>query len=103
MPIVVAINKIDKPDAQPERVKRQLADRGLMPEEWGGDTVMVEVSAKTKQNLPKLLEMILLVGDLRELKGDPDAPGKRHGARVPRGQGPRTRRHGARAKRHACT
>src|SRR5208282_5389254 len=67
VPIVVAINKIDKPDAQPERVKRQLSDRGLMPEEWGGDTVMVEVSAKQKKNLDKLLEMLLLVADLRDL------------------------------------
>jgi len=90
VPIVVAVNKIDKPDAQPERVKRQLSDRGLMPEEWGGDTVMVEVSAKTKQNLPRLLEMILLVGDLRELKADPDAPasGTVLESRVDRGRGP---------------
>jgi translation initiation factor IF-2 len=90
VPIVVAINKIDKPEAQPERVKRQLADRGLMPEEWGGETVMVEVSAKTKQNLPRLLEMILLVGDLRELKADPDAPasGTVLESRVDRGRGP---------------
>ncbi|MGD0957291.1 MAG: translation initiation factor IF-2 [Candidatus Acidiferrales bacterium] len=90
VPIVVAINKIDKSDAQPERVKRQLADRGLMPEDWGGDTVMVEVSAKTKQNLPRLLEMILLVGDLRELKADPDAPasGTVLESRVDRGRGP---------------
>jgi translation initiation factor IF-2 len=90
VPIVVAVNKIDKPDAQPERVKRQLADRGLMPEEWGGDTVMVEVSAKTRKNLPKLLEMILLVGDLRELKADPDAPGSGTvlESRVDKGRGP---------------
>jgi translation initiation factor IF-2 len=90
VPIVVAVNKIDKPDAQPERVKRQLADRGLMPEEWGGETVMVEVSAKTKQNLPRLLEMILLVGDLRELKADPEAPasGTVLESRVDRGRGP---------------
>ncbi len=90
VPIVVAINKIDKPDAQPERVKRQLADRGLMPEDWGGETVMVDVSAKTKQNLPRLLEMILLVGDLRELKADPDAPasGTVIESRVDRGRGP---------------
>jgi translation initiation factor IF-2 len=90
VPIIVAINKIDKPDAQPERVKRQLADKGLMPEEWGGDTVMVEVSAKAKKNLPKLLEMILLVGDMRELKADPKIPAK--GAvlesRVDKGRGP---------------
>jgi translation initiation factor IF-2 len=88
--IIVAINKIDKPGAEPERVKRQLADRKLMPEEWGGDTVMVEVSAKTKQNVPKLLEMILLVGDLLELKADPDAPasGTVLESRVDKGRGP---------------
>ncbi|MGA9969832.1 MAG: translation initiation factor IF-2 [Candidatus Acidiferrales bacterium] len=90
VPIVVAINKVDKPDAQPERVKRQLSDKGLMPEEWGGDTVMVEVSAKTKKNLPKLLEMILLVGDLRELKADPGVPasGTVLESRVDKGRGP---------------
>ena len=88
--IIVAINKIDKPDAQPERVKRQLSDRKLMPEEWGGETVMVEVSAKTKQNIEKLLEMILLVADLRELKADPDAPasGTVLESRVDKGRGP---------------
>jgi len=88
--IIVALNKIDKADAQPERVKRQLADRGLMPEEWGGDTVMVEVSARTKQNLPRLLEMILLVADLAELKADPDAPasGTVLESRVDKGRGP---------------
>jgi translation initiation factor IF-2 len=90
VPIIVAVNKIDKPDAQPERVKRQLADRGLMAEEWGGDTVMVEVSAKQKTNLPKLLEMILLVADLRELKANPQAPasGTVLESRVDRGRGP---------------
>jgi len=74
VPIIVAINKIDKPEAQPERIKQQLADRGLMPEEWGGDTVMVPVSAKTKQNIDLLLEMILLVADLQDLKANPDRP-----------------------------
>ncbi|MGH9688956.1 MAG: translation initiation factor IF-2, partial [Candidatus Acidiferrales bacterium] len=90
VPIIVAVNKIDKPDAQPERVKRQMADRGLMPEEWGGETVMVDVSAKTKKNLPRLLEMILLVADLRELKADPDAPasGTVLESRVDKGRGP---------------
>jgi len=90
VPIIVAITKIDKPEAHAERVRRQLSDRGLMPEEWGGDTVMVEVSAKTKQNIPRLLEMILLVGDLRELKADPDAPasGTVIESRVDRGRGP---------------
>ena len=90
VPIIVAINKIDIPDAQPERVKRQLADRNLMPEEWGGDTVMVEVSAKTKKNIPRLLEMILLVGDLRELKANVDAAaaGTVLESRVDKGRGP---------------
>src|SRR5207247_7250912 len=73
VPIVVAINKIDKPEAQPERVKRQLSDLGLMPAEWGGDTEFVEVSAKQKTGIDKLLEIILLVADLRELKANPDA------------------------------
>jgi translation initiation factor IF-2 len=89
VPIVVAINKVDKPDAQPERVKRQLSERGLMPEEWGGDTVMVEVSAKQKKNLDKLLEMLLLVADLRDLKSNPKAPaaGTVLESRVDRGRG----------------
>jgi translation initiation factor IF-2 len=90
VPIIVAINKVDKPEAQPERVKRQLADRGLMPEEWGGDTVVVEVSAREKKNLDKLLEMILLVSDLRELRANPGAPasGTVLESRVDRGRGP---------------
>lgn len=73
--IIVAINKIDKPEADVNRVKTQLAsEHNLTPEEWGGDTVMVEVSAKTKQNLDKLLEMILLVADVEELKADTQGP-----------------------------
>ncbi len=89
VPIIVAINKIDKPDAQPEKVKRQLGDRGLLAEEYGGDTVMVEVSAKQKTNIEKLLEMILLVADLRELKANPKAPasGTVLESRVDRGRG----------------
>ena len=90
VPIIVAINKIDKPEAQPERVKRQLSDLGLMPAEWGGDTEFVEVSAKQKKNLDKLLEIILLVADLRELKANPDAPasGTVLESRVDKGRGP---------------
>jgi translation initiation factor IF-2 len=73
--IVVAINKIDKETANPQLVKTQLAsEHGLNPEEWGGDTVMVEVSAKTGQNVDKLLDMVLLVADLEELKADIDTP-----------------------------
>ena len=73
--IVVAINKIDKESADPARVKAQLAtEQGLNPEEWGGDTVMVEVSAKTGQNVDKLLDMVLLVADLEDLKADINTP-----------------------------
>ena len=73
--IVVAINKIDKDTANPQLVKTQLAsEHGLNPEEWGGDTVMVEVSAKTGQNLDKLLDMVLLVADMEDLRADVDTP-----------------------------
>src|ERR1700758_4343241 len=90
VPIIVAVNKIDKPEAQPERVKRQLSDLGLMPAEWGGDTEFVEVSAKQKKGIDKLLEIILLVADLRELKANPDAPGSGTvlESRVDKGRGP---------------
>src|SRR5215813_756506 len=90
VPIVVAVNKIDKPEAQPERVKRQLTDLGLMPSEWGGETEFVEVSAKQKKGLDRLLEILLLVADLRELKANPDAPasGTVLESRVDRGRGP---------------
>jgi translation initiation factor IF-2 len=90
VPIIVAVNKIDKPDAQPDRVKQQLSDRGLMPEEWGGTTVFVNVSAKKKQNLEQLLEMILLVADLGELKANPKRPavGTVLEARLDKGRGP---------------
>ena len=73
-PIIVALNKIDKPEANPERVRKQLADRGLVPEDWGGQTVFVEVSAKQKTNLNLLMEMICLVADLQELRATPDHP-----------------------------
>src|SRR5580693_374176 len=90
VPIVVAVNKIDKPEAQPERVKRQLADLNLLPAEWGGDTEFIEVSAKNKTGIPKLLETLLLVADLRELKANPDAPGTGTvlESRVDKGRGP---------------
>jgi len=74
VPIIVAINKIDKAEAQTDRIKQQLSDRGLLAEDWGGQTVMVPVSAKTKQNLGLLLEMILLVADLQDLKTNPSRP-----------------------------
>ena len=90
VPIIVAINKIDKPEAQVERVKRQLSDVNLVPSEWGGDTEFVEVSAKQKKGIDKLLETILLVADLRELKANPDAPasGTVLESRVDKGRGP---------------
>lgn len=89
VPILVAINKIDKPEAQLDRVKQQLADRGLLWDQWGGDTVMVEVSAKKQQNLDSLLEMILLTSDLLELKANPDrlASGVVLEAKLDRGRG----------------
>ncbi|HZM90113.1 MAG TPA: translation initiation factor IF-2 [Blastocatellia bacterium] len=89
VPILVAINKIDKPEAQLDRVKQQLADRGLLWDQWGGDTVMVEVSAKKQQNLDALLEMILLTSDLLELKANPErlANGVVLEAKLDRGRG----------------
>jgi len=90
VPIIVAINKIDKPDAQPERIKQQLADRGLLAEDWGGDVVMVPVSARTQVGIPLLLEMILLVADLQDLKANPNRPamGTVIEAQLDRGRGP---------------
>jgi translation initiation factor IF-2 len=90
VPIVVAINKIDRPDAQTERIKQQLSDRGLLPEDWGGDVVMVPVSARTQEGLPLLLEMILLVADMLDLKANPGRPamGTVIEAQLDRGRGP---------------
>lgn len=90
VPILVAINKIDKPGANPDRVKQQLVDYGLVPEEWGGTTVCVPVSAVTKAGLDELLEMLLLIGEMQELKADPGrkARGVVIEARLDRGRGP---------------
>ena len=90
VPIIVAVNKIDRPDADPERVQRGLADHGLVPEAWGGDTVFVPVSAVTREGLPGLLEMLLLQADLLELKANPDklARGLVVEAKLERGRGP---------------
>ena len=92
VPIIVAVNKIDKPEANPERVKKQLADRGLVPEEWaaGGEgTVFVEVSAKKRVNLDLLLEMICLVSDIKAPKATPGrkAVGSVLEAKLDRGRG----------------
>jgi translation initiation factor IF-2 len=90
VPIIVAVNKIDKPEALPDRVKKQLGDRGLLPEEWGGKTVFVDVSAKKKTNLNLLMEMICLTADLQELKAVPGraASGVVLEAKLDRGRGP---------------
>jgi translation initiation factor IF-2 len=90
VPIVVAINKIDKPGANPDNVKRELAELNLVPEDWGGQTVMVPVSAKKRENLDQLLEMILLSSDILELKANPKRPasGTVLEAKLDRGRGP---------------
>ncbi|MDR7481242.1 MAG: translation initiation factor IF-2, partial [Armatimonadota bacterium] len=90
VPIIVAINKIDLPQANPDRVKQQLAELGLVPEDWGGDVIMVPVSARQRTGIDQLLEMILLVADLQELRADVDRParGTVIEARLDRGRGP---------------
>ena len=74
--IIVAINKIDKPGANPDKIKQDLTEYGLVSEEWGGDTIFVPVSAKQMQNIDTLLEMILLVADVLELKANPKRQAK---------------------------
>jgi translation initiation factor IF-2 len=90
VPILVAINKIDKPSADPGRVKQQLSDCGLVPEEWGGQTIFVEISAKKRIGIENLLEMLLLQAEILELKANPLAPAKGTiiEARLDRGRGP---------------
>ncbi|WP_279586203.1 translation initiation factor IF-2 [Alicyclobacillus sacchari] len=90
VPIVVAVNKIDKPDANPDRVKQELTQYGLVPEEWGGDTIFAPISALKREGLEELLEMVLLVADVQELKANPE--GRPRGtvieAKLDRGRGP---------------
>ena len=90
VPIIVAVNKVDKPDANPERVMQELTEYGLVPESWGGDTIFVEISAKFGQNLDELLEMILLVAEVEDLKADPKrlALGSVIEARLDKSKGP---------------
>ncbi|GGA05478.1 translation initiation factor IF-2 [Okeania sp. KiyG1] len=76
VPLIVAINKVDKEEANPDRVKQELMEHGLVPEEWGGDAIMVPVSAIKKQNLDSLLEMILLVSEVEDLQANPERPAK---------------------------
>ena len=90
VPIIVAINKIDKPGANPDRVKQDLMEQGLVPEEYGGDTIMVPVSAKKQIGIDDLLEMVLLVAEVKELKANPnrDARGVIVEAKLDKGRGP---------------
>lgn len=90
VPIIVAINKMDRPGANPDRVKQQLADHGLIPEDWGGDTIMVPVSAHQKTGLKELLEMILLVAEMQDLRANPNrlAYGTIVEAELDKGRGP---------------
>jgi translation initiation factor IF-2 len=90
VPIIVAINKIDKPDAQPERIQRQLAELNIVPEQWGGEHIFVEVSAKEKIGIDELLEMILLQAEILEFKANPDKLALGHvvEAKLDAGRGP---------------
>ena len=90
VPILVAVNKIDKEGADPDRVKRELADLGLVPEEWGGDTIFANVSAKQKIGLDEMLELVQLQAEVLELKANPDKPAAGHiiEARLDKGRGP---------------
>ena len=91
VPIIVAVNKIDKPEANPQRVKQELLAQGVVPEEFGGETQFIEVSAKTGQGIDRLLEAIQLQAEVLELRAVVNAPGQGHGDRGAPGQGPRSR------------
>ncbi|HRF52034.1 MAG TPA: GTP-binding protein, partial [Trichococcus flocculiformis] len=90
VPIIVAVNKIDKPTANPDRVMQELSDQGLVPEAWGGETIFVNISAKFGQGIDELLEMILLVAEVQELKANPNrlAIGSVIEARLDKSKGP---------------
>ena len=101
IPIIVAINKMDKPDANPERIKQQLTEYGLVAEDWGGDTIVCPISAKTGMGIDNLLEMVALTAEVAELKANPNraATGAVIEARLDKGRGPD--RNAARPERHA--
>jgi translation initiation factor IF-2 len=90
VPVIVAVNKMDKPDADPERVMRELSEQGLVSEDWGGDVIFARVSAKTEKGIDELLEMILLQAEVLELKANPNRPASGHvvEARLDAGRGP---------------
>lgn len=101
-PIIVAINKIDKPGADPDAVKQELTRYELVPEEWGGDTIMVNVSAKTGEGIDDLLETCCCWPMMLELKANPERQGTRRHHRGEAGSFPRRRRDGTGAERHAA-
>jgi len=90
VPIIVAVNKIDKPEANPERIRQELSQHGVLSEEWGGEVIFVDISAKKRTNIDKLLESVLLQAEMLELKANPDKPAKGTivEARLDRGRGP---------------
>ena len=90
IPIIVAINKMDKPEANPDRIKQQLTEYELVPEEWGGDTIICPISAKTGEGIDNLLEMVNLTAEMQELKANPNrsAHGAVIEARLDKGRGP---------------
>ena len=90
IPIIVAINKMDKPGANPDRIMQQLTEYGLVPEEWGGDTIICKISAKTGEGVDNLLDMMVLTAEMRELKANPNrsAKGAVIEARLEKGRGP---------------
>ena len=92
VPIVVAVNKMDKPGINPDRIKSEMADNGVMPEEWGGETIFVPISAKFGDGVDELMETLLLVADMAELKANPDhlATGTVIEAKLDKGRGPVT-------------
>ena len=100
IPIIVAINKMDKPTANPDRIMQQLTEYELVPEEWGGETIICPISAKTGMGIDNLLDMVVLTAEMRELKANPNRSA--HGAVIEArlGQGPRPRGHPAGAERH---
>jgi translation initiation factor IF-2 len=100
VPIVVAINKIDKEGASADRVKQELSEQNLLAEEWGGDVVMVPVSAIKGENIDKLLEMLLLVTEVEDLQANPDRPARGTGDRSSPRQSKRPSRHPADSERH---
>ena len=102
MPIVVAVNKIDREDADPDQVIQQLSEHGLVPEEWGGDTIMVEVSALQNLGIDDLLEQMSVVAEVEELRASPEGRARGVVLEANLDLGPRAGGHGHRAARDAA-